>query len=290
MSHRRVCLFVPGDRPERIVKAVQSGADTVIIDLEDAVEASQKVAARQMTIKALKVLDRADVGVGVRINAWSTGLAEEDIDELSVVFGVLDFLMLPMVESVDDVLAVTSLLSQARDRGVEFTEKFSVIPLLETARGIYSAREVALLPLVERLAFGPADLSNQLGISPTAEGTEFLVARSEVVLACAAAGIGRPLDGPYMELTDDKGLSVSAQGARRLGFGGKQILHPRQIAAVRAEFAVSAEDRDWAERVDNAFREAEQRGVASIQLGDGTFIDYPIAQRARAILSEPTEM
>jgi citrate lyase subunit beta/citryl-CoA lyase len=135
------------------------------------------------------------------------------------------------------------------------------------------------------LSFGPADLSRELGITPTSDGDEFLFARSQLVLAAAAANCPPPVDGPYLDLDDDDGLIRSARQARRLGFSGKQVIHPSQIATVARAFAASAAEIDWARTVDAAFTAAEAQGVSSIRLPDGTFVDYPVAQRARAILA-----
>ena len=108
--------------------------------------------------------------------------------------------------------------------------------------------------------------------------------RSRVVMACAAAGLARPIDGPWLNLDDETGLEVSARHARRLGFGGKTAIHPRQLPAIRAAFAADADEVAWARRVVAAFEEAEGAGVGAVRLADGTFVDAPVADRARSIL------
>lgn len=281
----RTLLFVPGDRPDRIPKAAAAGADGIAIDLEDAVAVSRKDAARRSVAEALGALPPGGPVVTVRINAVDTGLAEADVDALEPVLGRVHLVIAPMSSSPDAVRAAAALLGQAERRAGLEPGRTGIIPLVETAAGIAEARDIAAADeRVHTLAFGPADLSRELGVTPTADGEELFVARCQLVLAAAAAGRPQPIDGPHLDLDDADGLARSAAKARRLGFGGKQVLHPRQVPAVAAAFAPTAEELRWARRVDEAFRAAEAAGVSSIRLDDGTFVDYPIAHRARALL------
>jgi citrate lyase subunit beta/citryl-CoA lyase len=283
----RTLLFVPGDRPDRIPKAAAAGADGIAVDLEDAVALSRKEAARRAVAETLASLPPDGPVITVRINAVDTGLAEADVAALEPVLHRIDLVIVPMSSSPSAVRTAAALLGKAESRAGLEPGRTRIVPLVETAAGIVEARDIAAADArVHTLAFGPADLSRELGVTPTAEGEELFVARSQVVLAAAAAGRPKPIDGPYLDLDDAEGLARSAAWARRLGFGGKQVLHPRQIPIVAAAFAPSAEELRWARRVDEAFREAEAAGVSSIRLDDGTFIDYPIAHRARALLAE----
>lgn len=223
----------------------------------------------------------------MRINAVDTGLAEADVEALEPVLGRVDLVIVPMSSSPAAVRTAAALLGKAEARAGLEPGRTRIVPLVETAAGIAEARDIAAAdPRVHTLAFGPADLSRELGVTPTADGEELFVARSQVVLGAAAAGRPKPIDGPHLDLDDADGLARSAARARRLGFGGKQVIHPRQIPVVAAAFAPSAEELQWARRVDEAFHDAEAAGVSSIRLDDGTFIDYPIAHRARALLAE----
>jgi citrate lyase subunit beta/citryl-CoA lyase len=271
----RTFLFVPGDRPDRIPKALASAADCVIVDLEDSVALSQKAEARHSAVAALvQHAGSARGRLAVRVNGVASGLMSEDVAGLAGIWRHLDFIVLPMA----DVAAVRELARLTPDGP-------RIIPLVETAEGVLGAGAIATAdPRVERLAFGPADLSAQLGITLTAEGEELMLARSQLVLASAAGGLAPPVDGPWLDLQDEAGLRTSTERARRLGFGAKQVLHPRQIAPVAEILAPTAEQLAWARAVDAAFTEAERRGVASIQLADGTFVDYPVARRARVLL------
>lgn len=283
----RTLLFVPGDRPDRIPKAAAAGADGIAIDLEDAVASSHKEAARRAAAESLAALPPDGPIVTVRINAVDTGLAEADVDALEPVLGSVDLVIVPMCSSPAAVREAAALLGRAERRAGLEPGRTRIIPLVETATGIADARDIAAADeRVHTLAFGPADLSRELGVAPTADGEELFVARCQLVLAAAAAARPQPIDGPHLDLDDAEGLARSAAKARRLGFGGKQVLHPRQVPVVAAAFAPTAEELRWAGQVDEAFRAAEAAGVSSIRLDDGTFVDYPIAHRARALLAE----
>lgn len=286
MTFLRTVLSVPGDRPDRIVKAMAAGADAIAIDFEDAVATTEKQTARRATTATLAAHDSpARTIVTVRINAADTAFAENDIEALIPVLGAVRMLIVPMSSSPDGIRAVSRTLDAAEARAALPAGQVRVIPLIETAVGIAEARAIAEADArVHTLAFGPADLSRELGVTPTAEGTELFVARSQIVLAAAAAGLPSPLDGPYLDLGDAEGLALSSVSARRLGFGGKQVIHPGQVATAAAAFAPSSDELDWARHVDEAFRHAEADGVSSIQLADGTFVDYPVARRARDLL------
>jgi citrate lyase subunit beta / citryl-CoA lyase len=282
----RTFLFVPGNRPDRIAKALRSPADCVIVDLEDAVAVSQKAEARRSTVAALGQSGGSAPGsLAVRVNGAASGLMPEDIACLAQIWAQLDFIVLPMADA-STVRGLAALMGSV-DRQVGVSRGPRIIALIETAAGVLSAAVIAAAdPRVGALAFGPANLATQLGITPTADGQELLLARSQLVLAAAGAGLRPPIDGPWFDLQDEAGLRTSTEHARRLGFGAKQVLHPRQIGPVSQILAPTAEQLAWAHAVDVAFIEAERRGVASIQLTDGTFVDYPIARRARALLGQ----
>ncbi|WP_396913023.1 HpcH/HpaI aldolase/citrate lyase family protein [Mycolicibacterium sp.] len=283
----RTLLFVPGDRPDRIAKAAASGAVGIAIDLEDAVAVSRKGVAREAVTATLPGLaTKAAPVICVRINAIDSGFAEDDVAALEPALHRIDLVIVPMSAEPDGIRRVAQLLSRAERSAATQSGRIGIVPLVETAAGILNAQTLAAAdPRVHTLSFGPADLSRELGIVPTADGDEFLFARSQLVLAAAAARCPPPVDGPYLDLGDDDGLARSASRARALGFSGKQVIHPAQIATVAAAFAISSSEIEWAREVDAAFTAAEAEGVSSIRLPNGTFVDYPVAQRARAILA-----
>ncbi|PXY18938.1 HpcH/HpaI aldolase/citrate lyase family protein [Prauserella muralis] len=280
MRHRcwRSVLFVPGDRPDRVAKAVLRGADVVAIDLEDAVAPPAKEAARELTLEYLRTVRPARTTV--RVNSWDSGELERDIERLAEVLPAVDAVFLPKVAEAADVARLVSLLDQAGGDGVP-----GVVPIIETAVGVFEARAIASAsPRVVTMLFGVADLSADLDVEPTAEGRELAFARAQVVLAAAAAELAAPIDGPYLVLGEEDELARSAAAARELGYGGKAVIHPGQIKAVHAAFAPRPAEIAWAEKVVAV---AEDGGAA--RLDDGSFVDQPVVRRARRILATAQE-
>lgn len=245
-------LFVPGDRPGRFAKAVASGADVVLVDLEDAVAPADKDFARASVADWLES-NRATV----RINAPGTPWFEADA-ELVAARGVP--VVVPKAET-------PGVLAGFRE----------VVALVETARGVERAGELAAVPSVTRLAFGSIDLAAELGVDPE-DREPFAYARSRLVIASAAAGLPPPVDGVTTDLNDNARLESDVRHARRMGFGGKLCIHPRQVAPVRDAFAPTEAERDWARRVVAA--------GGSVSVVDGRMVDRPVLARARHILGE----
>ena len=270
----RTLLFVPGDRPDRIASAHARGADVVVVDLEDAVAVSEKERIRASVMEQLARGQPAGPTM-VRVNARGTPWFDGDLAALAPVLDRLAGILLPKVSSADDVRAAEA----------ELSAPVPLLPLIETASGVLEAHAIAAASeQVHMLMFGSADLSAELGVTPTPDGIELLHARSHVVLASAAVGIRAPLDGPYLRLGDPDGLAVATRAARLLGFGGKGVIHPEQIAAVHEEFTVSPSQSEWATEVTAALEAAIAAGSGVARLGDGTFVDEPIARRARMLL------
>lgn len=260
----RAYLFVPADRPERYAKARASGADAVIVDLEDAVAPAGKSGARDALANAL----HERTPLVVRINAAGTPWFEDDV-ELCRHPGVAA-VMLPKADGIDAPCSV-----------VESCFK-DVLAIVESARGVEEARNIARVPGVVRLAFGSVDLALDLGIDcdPERGEDELLHFRSHVVLASRLAGLAAPVDGVSTAIDDVVRLRADAERARRLGFGAKLCIHPKQVAAVQAAFTPGAERVAWARRVCAAFATAGGSAVAV----DGQMIDKPLHERAQAIL------
>ncbi|WP_020499222.1 HpcH/HpaI aldolase/citrate lyase family protein [Sciscionella marina] len=276
-QHWRSVLFVPGDRPDRVAKATRCGADAVAIDLEDAVPLEGKDQARIMAVEQLRA--GLTGPVLVRVNAVDSGLLERDIEQLRPVWPQVDGVLLAKAESGSDVLRLEQLFT-----GMAVP---AMVPIVETAVGVFEARSTAAAsPQVATLLFGPADLSADLGVEPTAEGNELANARAQVVLAAAAAGLRAPLDGPHLVLGDRDGLIRATHAARTLGFGGKVVIHPEQIPAVHKGFGPRTDEITWAQQVVAASAAAAADGSAVCRLDDGTFVDEPILRRAKALLDD----
>ncbi len=257
-------LFVPGNRPERFDKACAAGADAVILDLEDAVAPPGKEAARDAVRRWLEEGGRA----WLRVNGTDTPWHEGDLAllGLSGVLGVL----LPKSERSDELQALARLVRAGTP----------LVPLVETALGLWNARELASVIGVQRLAFGSVDF--QVDLSIQGDGEELLFARSQLVLASRVAGVLPPVDGVTVAIDDDDLLQADVARARRLGFGGKLCIHPRQVPAIQAGFRPPAADLEWARRVIQAADAARQDAVRL----DGKLVDKPVIDRARALLQE----
>ncbi|MET7512058.1 CoA ester lyase [Streptomyces sp. NPDC005480] len=254
LAAARTLLFVPGHRPDRFEKAAAAGADAVIIDLEDAVAPDGKDAARR---HAADRLARGGDAV-VRINAPGTPWWDADLD-LVTTFGCP--VMLPKAEDPDVIARIA--------------EVCAVIPLVETAAGIERALDVCRAPGVVRAAFGSVDLATELGVRHD-DALALAYARSRLVMACAAAGVAPPLDGVTTALDDADALAQDLEHARRLGFGGKLCIHPKQLPAVTAGFAPTDEELAWARKVL-----AAGDAVSAV---DGVMVDRPVRERARRLL------
>jgi citrate lyase subunit beta/citryl-CoA lyase len=277
----RSLLFAPGNHPRRVEKAFTLGADAVILDLEDACAASEKVATRPVVVEALR-RPRPCLGY-VRINALSTEFAYGDI--AAVVQPGVDGLIVPKIESASDLRTVDWLVSQLeRERGLE-PGRIDVIPILETGAGLAAVHDIARAGTrVRRLAFGAGDFTLDMGLVWTRDETELLPYRSAIVLASRAAGLEPPLDTVWVDLKDPDGFRASAERVRGLGFQGKLCIHPDQVPVANAAFTPSEREVARARRIVAAFAEAEAAGSSSFQL-DGQFVDYPILYQARRVLA-----
>jgi citrate lyase subunit beta / citryl-CoA lyase len=280
MSVFRTFLFAPGNHPRRTEKAFTLGADAVILDLEDACPVSEKVATRSVIVEAMQ-RPRACLGY-VRVNPLSTQFGYGDL--VGVVQQGVDGIVVPKVESADELKTADWLLAQLeRERGLP-VGAIDLLPIIETGKGLAAVHEIARAGTrVKRLSFGAGDFTLDMNLVWSREETELLAYRSAVVLASRAAGLEGPIDTVWVRLQDAEGFAASAAHVRALGFQGKLCIHPDQVAVANAAFSPSSGQVAWARRVVDAFKAAEDSGSASIQL-DGQFIDYPIVYQAQRVL------
>ena len=268
---RRSVLFTPGDRPEMMRKAPKSGADVVVFDLEDAVAPSRKNEAREAVNEVLTGEFDPDCEVCVRVS----GEYDADLDALLDGDPRLDALMLPKVERGEDVATLADTLG-ARDA------TYPVFALVETARGVLNAEEIAAAEATTAVCFGAEDLAADLGARRTAEGTEVLYARERTVLAASAAGIDA-IDTLVTDIEATERLRADTEFALELGYDGKLAIHPAQVTVINDAYTPSAERIDWAERVLEAQEQAdsEGRGVFCV---DGEMIDAPLVAQAERVV------
>jgi citrate lyase subunit beta/citryl-CoA lyase len=267
----RSLLFVPGTRRDLFAKATASGADAVVFDLEDSIRPTNKVQARHAIAEFMSGSPRSGCSWLVRINAFGTPWIADDLEFIGR-HSLIDAVVLPKTESPGQVEEVArAVLSR------------TVIPLLETARGILNALATvdadAVIPAV---SFGAEDLTAQLGVPRTIEGLELLFARSQVVLAAAAVGADA-IDTVFTNLSDAELLQQDALRARALGFRGKMTIHPKQIEVINKIFSPSSAEVDRAQRLVDAYEMAAAQGQGAIRWED-QMIDAPVVLRARRIL------
>ncbi|WP_137920904.1 CoA ester lyase [Hydrogenophaga sp. 2FB] len=274
LTSARSFLFVPASRPERFAKALGSGADCVVIDLEDAVVPSDKDRARALLADALQAFDASRLGrTLVRINAAETEWHAADLQAIAAgCASGLCGVMAPKAESVETLRAVASALGPSA----------SLVPLVESLAGLDALREIARAPQVRRLAFGHIDFQLDLGMRCTPDEPELAAVRFQFVAASRRAALAAPIDGVTVNVSDSARLRHDALRARAMGFGAKLCIHPSQADAVNAAFTPAAAEVDWARRVVQA---AQASGGAVIQV-DGKMVDLPVIRLAQQTLAQ----
>jgi citrate lyase subunit beta/citryl-CoA lyase len=272
---RRSVLFSPGDQPDLMRKAPGSGADAVVLDLEDAVAPSQKPTAREAIHEVLTDPEfDPDCSVWVRVNPPGT-VVDADVTTALADSTAVDAVMVPKVGDAAGLERVVDLLDE---HGVDVP----VIALIESAAGVLHAQEIAAADRVEAVAIGAEDLAADIGATRTEEGVEVLHAREQIVLAAAAAGIDA-LDTIHVDVDDAEGLESAAEFTVQLGFDGKMAIHPAQVPIINDAFTPSEERIDWAERVLAARDEADAEGRGVFRVDD-EMIDAPLIAQADQIL------
>jgi citrate lyase subunit beta/citryl-CoA lyase len=269
MSMPLTWLYVPGDRPDRVPKALASGADVVIVDLEDAVSADHKATARDVARAVLATSD-GPAGAQVRINAVGTRWFGDDaamVSGLASSVGV----RLPKCEEPDVVAAAAEALG---DRALHL--------LVESARGLEAAYDLARAhPHVSGIGLGEADLRADLGVT-TEPGLAW--ARSRIVSAAAAAGLESPAMSVYTDVRDLDGLRSSCLIGRDLGLVGRAAIHPAQLPVIRSVFSPTQEEVSRAVEVLEAAASATAQGAGALALADGRFVDEAVVRQARRTL------
>jgi citrate lyase subunit beta/citryl-CoA lyase len=274
LATARSLLFVPANRPDRFAKALASGADAVIIDLEDAVAPDDKAPARVLLSDAFSQFSRPErARVVVRMNAARTPWHEDDLDLLQLLAAQgLGGVMLAKAELASDL----QRLAQALGPGC------ALLPLIESVAGLDGADALAAAPQVMRLVFGNLDFQADAGLACDADEAELLPVRLALLLASRRAELVTPIDGVTADTQDSARLQRDVARSRRGGFGAKLCIHPSQVALVNAAFAPSDVEIAWAGRVLAAF-EAAGGGVFKL---DGRMVDAPVLRLAQRTLAQ----
>lgn len=278
----RSWLYVPGNRPDRIRKAIGSSADAVIVDLEDACPFDDKEKARN---------GLRDLAPGwpkgrcyVRINSNQGDFCLQDLEAV-VGLGVAG-VVLPKAQTAEDVRSIDWAMTQLERRSGLPVNGITLIPLIETARGLMNVGAIASAGAtrLRRLTFGAGDYTADLGIRWSQSESELAWARSMLAIASRAADLAPPIDTPWAAIDDRAGLEHSAALALGAGFGGKAAIHPGQIDAINAVFTPSEAQVEQAKRLLAAYQSAALRGEGALQV-DGRLIDHVVIEQSRRILS-----
>lgn len=277
---RRTMMFLPGNNPGMLTDAHIYKPDSIMIDLEDAVSINQKDAARMLVYHALKTIDYGDVETVVRINGLDTGLGEKDIE--AVVRAGVDVIRLPKTDNAQDIKDVDEIITRV-EKEIGREGETLMMAAIESANGVVNAIEIAhASPRMMGIALGAEDYVTNLKTTRSSHGMELFAARSQIVLAARSAGIAC-FDTVNSNLDDMEQFREEVQFIKDLGFDGKSVIHPKQIAVVNEVYTPTEKDIRKSMRIIAGAKEAERRGSGVISV-DGKMVDGPIIVRARRIL------
>jgi citrate lyase beta subunit len=281
MRPRRALLYMPGDDLRKIKKAAGSGVDCACMDMEDGTALNRKAEARDTIVEALGTIDFGRTERLARINAVGTGFETDDLS--TVLPAQPDGIVIPKVEYAEQIQLVSHIMAEYEDL---YGWPVGGIPILvgvETARGIINLPQIAAAdPRLEGIIFGAEDLAGDMGATRTREGWEVFYARSAVVTHTVAFGL-QAIDMVYIDFNDMEGLRREALEGARMGYSGKQIIHPNQIQPVQEAYTPGEEAIAYALRVKQAFEDNQAIGKGAFAL-DGKMIDAPILKAAEKVL------
>jgi citrate lyase subunit beta/citryl-CoA lyase len=277
-------LYLPGNTPALMLNAGIHKPNGIILDLEDSVAPDKKEEARLLVRNALRQVNFYGAERMVRINPLPGGL--EDLK--AVIPHHVHMVLVPKAEDPDDLRLIDRTIREITHNAGGDREVY-LMPIIETALGVERAYALATAtPSVAAMAVGLEDLTADLGVARTAEGTETFYARIRLVNACKAAGI-QPIDSVFSDVSDMEGLEENARRSRALGFEGMGCIHPRQIRVIHKAFSPTPEEIEKASRITEAFREAQEKGLGVVSLGT-KMIDPPVVKRAERIMMLAREM
>lgn len=277
---RRSLLFIPSNNPAMLQNTDIFGADSVIFDLEDAVNITEKDNARNLLYYYLNAHKDLPMEVVVRINGLDTKYHKEDLEK--IVSDNIDTIMLPKA-TIEYVNELDKLLTEIESQK-KMSKKIKVLPIIELAISVLQVETIASLNRVDGILLGAEDLTSDMEVLRTKQGTEIEYPRARVAMACKAYKIDA-IDTPFTDVTDNPGLRLDAQHAMQLGMNCKAAIHPNQLDTINEVFMPSQSQIVWASRVMKANEEANAKGLGVFSL-DGKMVDKPVLDRARKILAK----
>ncbi|MEE8303048.1 MAG: CoA ester lyase [Candidatus Tectomicrobia bacterium] len=286
MKPLRSMLFVPGNKPAWMEKALGYGADALIFDLEDAVPVTDKAAARPMVREALEQFHNQGPSLTVRINALETGMSGDDLE--AIVSPGLSAIVAPKVETPQDIATLDTLLAQCEQRAGMAPGQIEIFPTLETAKGIYHAYPIAIcsprVPTLIGTAGKGGDTARSLGYIWSKQATETLHIRSKVLLEARAAACAYPLIASWFDITDLDGLRDDVRLNRQIGYTGQVVIHPSHVPEVNDIFTPTAEEIAHYQGLLTAMQDAERRGTAAVTYAGG-MVDIAMVKTAQQVLT-----
>ncbi|XP_078230300.1 citramalyl-CoA lyase, mitochondrial isoform X2 [Callithrix jacchus] len=293
---RRAVLYVPGNDEKKIKKIPSLHVDCAVLDCEDGVAANKKNEARLRIVKTLEDFDLGSTEKCVRVNSVSSGLAEEDLETLLQSRVLPSSLMLPKVESPEEIQWFADKFS-FHLKGRKLEQPMNLIPFVETAMGLLNFKAVCEETLkigpqvglfLDAVVFGGEDFRASIGATSSKETLDILYARQKIVVVAKAFGL-QAIDLVYIDFRDGDGLLRQSQEGAAMGFTGKQVIHPNQIAVVQEQFSPSPEKMKWAEELIAAFTEHQQLGKGAFTF-QGSMIDMPLLKQAQNIVTLATSI
>ena len=281
MHSRRALLYMPGDNWKMITKSVTLGVDSICMDMEDGTAINKKAEARATIAKALQELDFGASEKLARINSVGSGWEQEDIE--AVLPHYPDGIVIPKVESFEQVDWASRIIEDAELKNGWKVNSIRILIGVETAKGILNLKEIAAHPRLDAIIFGGEDFAASIGAVRTKDAVELLYARQAVIVACAAYDL-QPLDIVTIDYKDLEALKVESEFGARLGFSGKQIIHPNQVQVVQEAFTPSDEAITYARRIVETFEASQKEGKGAYSL-DGKMIDMPLLKNAQKVLA-----
>ena len=283
MHSRRALLYMPGDNWKMITKSVTLGVDSICMDMEDGTAVSKKAEARATISRALQELDFGVSEKLARINSVGSGFEQDDIE--AVLPRHPDGIVIPKVESAGQIEWAARIIEDAELKYGWPVNSICILAGVETARGILNLKEIASHPRLAAGAviFGGEDFAASVGATRTRDAVELLYARQAVIVACAAFDL-QAIDIVTIDYRDIEALRSESEFGARLGFAGKQIIHPAQVGPVQTAFTPGAETVAYAKRIVDTFEASQREGKGAYSL-DGKMIDMPLLKNAQKVLA-----
>ena len=281
MHSRRALLYMPGDNWKMITKSITLGVDSICMDMEDGTAVTKKAEARETIAKALQELDFGTSEKLARINSVGSGWEKDDID--AVLPHHPDGIVIPKVESLEHVEWAAGIIEAAELKHGWPVNSVRILIGVETAKGILNLKEIASHPRLDAIIFGGEDFAASIGATRTKDAIELLYARQAVIVACAANDL-QAIDIVTIDYKDIEALRVESEFGAKLGFSGKQIIHPAQVEPVQSAFTPDGETITYARRIVETFETSQKEGKGAYSL-DGKMIDMPLLRNAQKVLA-----